>query len=153
VKAPVPVGLVPSGAERSTRGEIGAALTIPAPASSDKRAIYRQAVSVVTGGAPPQGTVIRKEWVAPFHLAGDVRAALKGARNNAYVGPFARSGSYLLVQLLASGVHHYGRPARRPIEATLFRKWLRSAARRAPLHCLDTRGQLGLCPVQIMKKV
>jgi len=121
---------------------------IPIPGARGARAAYAQALDLATQGTPfPDGTVMRKEWEAPFRLPRQVREALDYAEPKQYVGPFRRNGTYLVVQLLSRGVHPYGAPARVELEARYFKAWL--ASRLAALHprCFGDTGRQEPCPL------
>lgn len=127
--------------------------TVPVPPGANRQTLYQQAVAMATGGPVPAGTQVRDQWVAPFRLPADIRLAVKGTHRGEYIGPFARSGSYILVQVVGSGVHRYAAPARRALQRAMFRIWLQHSATSRPIRCLDARGTLSPCPRSIMKSV
>jgi hypothetical protein len=128
-------------------------LVFPVPPGGDRKAVTRQAIAVARRGPLPPGTVQKKEWVAPFRLLPSMRAALEIAPPGKYVGPFDSARSIVLLQLLGSGEHRYGAPARAWIEANAFRQWLRRQVHRVRLRCSNSRGILAPCPSRIMNSV
>lgn len=111
----------------------------------------REALNLSTDGKPlPLDASVRDEWEAPFRLDHTVAQAVSSAKNGEYVGPFPRSGGYLVVHVLGSGLHRYGRPARTFLLTRLFRAWLRDHVRAAHPRC-DQGPDAPACSMAMMK--
>lgn len=115
------------------------------PAAQSSRA-YRDAIDVATTGSLSPGAVTRTGWTASFRLSRSIRKSLAQAETGQYVGPFRRRRSYLVVQLLAHGIHPYGRPARQAAETRYFQLWIARQLRLNPPQCFSPSGGVISCP-------
>jgi hypothetical protein len=127
-------------------------IIIPIASRGQRAVAYRQAIELATYGRPvPVGADVRVEWVARFRLPADLRSALAVARPGQYTGPFPAASraysAYLVVQLLGSGPHAYGKPARQALEARYFRFWIHRQVQQAGPKCFTASSTPTPCPV------
>ena len=122
-------------------------VTIPVRPQGD-RAAFAAALDLATnGGAAPEGSSDRTEWLADFRLGGQVRSLLVHAQIGQYIGPIRRSAGYRDFQLLGQRWGRYGRPARERLETSFFRKWLDNRVRAAHPACYSGSKRIA-CPGQ-----
>lgn len=108
---------------------------------------FKSALDLATDGTPvPAGAHVRDEWVATSRLDARERKAVTSAQPGQFTGPFTGPRSYVVIQLLATGQHRYGQPAREALRARYFAEWLRFATRRAAPSCFDRQGANVRCP-------
>jgi hypothetical protein len=111
---------------------------------------YRQALDLATDGRPvPPATSIQTDWTATFRIPAGERVLLSAAKPGQYAGPFRTGNAYLVVELLQSGVHAYGRPARLQLEANVFDAWLARAVRETRPVCYAPSGRPTSCPAEL----
>jgi hypothetical protein len=116
------------------------------PRLPDKRA-YSVAIDLATSGrSASTDTRVRQEWVAAFRLPAPVRQALTAASSGDFVGPFKGASVYTVFELLATGNHSYGQPARSRMELQLFHNWLKQQLARATITCYLANGKATACP-------
>jgi SurA N-terminal domain len=89
-------------------------------------------------------------WQAAFRLAPAVSLAASTAKPGDFLGPFPRSHSFLVVRLLAAGIHQYGRTAQIERLTQLFRSWLVNQLKRHHPACFSPRDRTG-CDLAMMK--
>jgi hypothetical protein len=120
---------------------------IPRLVGADDARTYQQAVDLATDGKPvPPSAMVRTSWIARFHLSPELASALSVISPGQFVGPFTHSTYYLDVLLIGRGVHHYGKPARLALQASVFGEWLAAAVRQARPRCYDVSGHDAACP-------
>ena len=89
-------------------------------------------------------------WQAAFRLAAAVSLAASTAKPGDFLGPFPRSHGFLVVRLLAAGVHQYGRAAQVERLTQVFRSWLLTQFKRHHPACFSPRDRTG-CDLAMMK--
>lgn len=120
---------------------------IPVSTPANKSAAYAAALALASDGEPiPVGARRHIGWIAAFRLSRPVRSALTTAQKGDFVGPFTRSGGYLVLHLLGRGRHRYGKPARLATETRLFHRWLAAQLRTSATRCYDGQGHAASCP-------